>query len=86
MPHEPLTPAASDYGLPADTDNPAADLVLTTSETAHLMRLSTRSLERLGETGGGPARIQLTGRRVGYWRSDVMAWLKARTSPAKRAA
>lgn len=86
MPHEPFTPAAPEYGLPADTDTPAADPVLTTSEAAHLMRVSTRTLERLAETGEGPARIQLTGRRVGYWRSDVLAWLKARTSPAKRAA
>ena len=85
MPHEPLTPATPDYGLPADA-SAASDPVLTISEAAHLMRVSVRTLERLAETGEGPPRIQLTGRRVGYWHSDLMAWLKARTSPAKRAA
>ena len=80
MPHEPLISAAPDRRPSADA---APDAVLTTSEAAHLMRVSTRTLERLAETGEGPPRIQLTGRRVGYWRNDVMAWLKARTSPAK---
>ena len=75
-----------DTKTPAPPDAPDLDLVLTQPETAKLMRLSTRSLERLVETGKAPPRIQLAGRRVGYWRSDVMAWLKARTSPAKRAA
>lgn len=51
-----------------------------------MLRLSTRSLDRLCETGEAPPRIQLTGRRVGYWKRDVLAWLHARTSPAKRAA
>jgi len=64
----------------------AADAVLTTSEAAHLMRVSTRTLERLAETGEGPPRISVTARRVAYWRNDVLAFLKARTSPAKRAA
>ena len=85
MPHEPLPPAAPDYDLPENA-SAASDPVLTISEAAHLMRVSVRTLERLAETGEGPPRIQLTGRRVGYWRSDVLAWLKARTSPAKRAA
>ena len=62
------------------------DVVLTQPEAAQMLRLSTRSLERLVETGEAPPRIQLSGRRIGYWRSDLMTWLKARTSPAKRAA
>ena len=86
MPHDQLTAAGPDHGLPVNAPVPAPDVVLTTSEAAHLMRVSTRTLERLAETGEGPPRVQLTGRRVGYWRSDVMAWLKARTSSAKRAA
>ena len=71
---------------PAPRDTPDLDVVLTHAETALVLRLSTRSLDRLCETGEAPPRIHLTSRRVGYWRSDVLAWLKARTSPAKRAA
>ena len=75
-----------DTNTPAPPDALDLDVVLTQPETAKLIRLSTRSLERLVETGEAPPRIQLAGRRVGYWRSDVLAWLKARTSPAKRTA
>ncbi len=75
-----------DTNTPAPPDAPVLDVVLTHSETARMLRLSTRSLDRLCETGEAPPRIQLTGRRIAYWRSDVMAWLQARTSPAKRAA
>ena len=74
-----------------DPSNPAPDaadldVVLTQPEAARMLRLSTRSLERLVETGEAPPRIQLTGRRVGYWKRDVRAWLQSRTAPAKRAA
>ena len=62
------------------------DLILTHTETAKLMRLSIRSLDRLCEVGLAPPRIKLSNRRYGYWKSDVLAWLHARTSPAKRAA
>lgn len=76
MPLEPSTPTTP--------DNPELDVVLTHPEAARMLRLSTRSLDRLCETGEAPPRIQLTGRRIGYWRSDVLAWLKARTAPAKQ--
>ena len=65
---------------------PDLDVVLTQPEAARMLRLSTRSLERLVEIGEAPPRIRLTSRRVGYWKRDVLAWLHARTSPAKRAA
>lgn len=78
MPLDPATPTAP--------DTPDLDLVLTHPEAARMLRLSTRSLDRLIETGEAPPRIRLTGRRVGYWKRDVLAWLQARTSPAKRAA
>ena len=81
MPIEVSTPAAPDYGQSA-----ILNIVLSQPEAARLMRMSTRTLERLVETGVAPPRIQLTGRRVGYWHSDVIVWLQARTSPAKRAA
>ena len=74
-----------DTNIPAQNATPL-DVVLTQPEAAQMLRLSTRSLERLVETGEAPPRIQLSGRRIGYWRSDLMTWLQARTSPAKRAA
>ena len=86
MSHESLLPAGPNSGLPIGASAPLPDRVLKTSEVAQMLRLSTRTLERLVETGEAPPRIQLSGRRVGYWRSDVIAWLQARTSPAKRAA
>ena len=67
-------------------DDADLDIVLTYSETARVLRLSTRTLDRLCETGEAPPRIQLSGRRIGFWRRDVLAWLLARTSPAKQAA
>lgn len=79
---KPMTP---DTNTPPP-DASVLDVVLTHPETARMLRLSVRSLDRLCEIGEAPPRIQLTGRRVGYWRSDVLAWLKARTSRAKRAA
>jgi predicted DNA-binding transcriptional regulator AlpA len=67
-------------------DTSDLDVVLTQAETARMLRLSDRTLQRLDEIGEAPPRIQLTGRRVGYWKRDVLAWLQARTAPAKRAA
>ena len=61
----------------------ALDLILTEAEAAQLVRLSTRSVQRLAEDGRFAPRVQLTGRRIGYWRSDVEAWLVSRTAPAK---
>ncbi len=66
--------------LPTSTNN----LILTEAETATLTRLSSRTLQRLAEGGHGPGRIQLTNRRVGYWRHDVLAWLDARTGPTSK--
>ena len=67
---------------PADPE----DVVLTYPECARMLRLSVRSLDRLCETGEAPPRIRLTGRRIGFWRRDVLAWLQARTAPTKRSA
>ena len=57
--------------------------ILTKREAAQLARMSERTLDRLSEDGRGPVRIQLSARRVGYWKRDVLAWLAARTAPAK---
>lgn len=71
---------------PAAAETAEFDIVLTQAEAAELARLSARTVQRLDEVGDFVPRIQLTGRRVGYWKRDVLAWLQARTSPVKRAA
>ena len=75
-----------DPNLATAPDARDLDVVLTHPEAARMLCLSTRSLERLVAAGDAPPRIQLTGRRVGYWKRDVLTWLQARTSPAKQAA
>lgn len=62
------------------------DRVLTLNEAARMAGVSVRTLHRLFEIGEGPPRVQLTARRVGVWQTDAIAWLRARTAPAKRAA
>lgn len=64
---------------------PALPDILTEAEAARRARLSTRTLQRLAETGRGPPRIRLGLRRVGYWRTDLDAWLRASTLEPKRA-
>lgn len=60
------------------------DTLLTYRETAELLRLSTRTLDRLRETGEGPAFVHLTGRRLACWKRDALDWARSRTRPAKR--
>jgi predicted DNA-binding transcriptional regulator AlpA len=62
------------------------DVVMTKMETAAFLKLSLRVLERLEEEGRGPARVNLSARRIAYRRADVLAWLETRTKPAKHLA
>jgi predicted DNA-binding transcriptional regulator AlpA len=79
MPPDPILPDIPDKG------SSHLDVVLTYAEARRLMRLSDRTLNRLHSAGHGPPRIQLTSRRVGYWKNGCVAWLQARTVPAKAA-
>jgi excisionase family DNA binding protein len=51
--------------------------LLTQSETAKLLRLSERTLERLRLQGGGPLYIKC-GRSVRYRETDLEEWVAAR--------
>jgi len=51
--------------------------LLTQRETATLLRLSERTLERLRVQGGGPAFVK-AGRAVRYRECDLEAWVSAR--------
>lgn len=63
-----------------------SDRILNKDEAAAQAGISVRTLDRLEEEGEGPPRVRLGKRRIGYWETDLIAWLRARTSPAKQAA
>ena len=50
---------------------------LTESETARLLRLSERTMQRLRKRGDGPPYVRLGSRRVVYSRGHVVAWAEA---------
>jgi predicted DNA-binding transcriptional regulator AlpA len=57
------------------TDEPA---ILTERQVARWLGLGEATVYRLRHEGTGPAFIRLSARRVGYRRSAIEAWLKAR--------
>jgi len=56
---------------------PAVTRYLTNAESATLLRLSPRTLEKLRVEGGGP-RFHKFGRRVVYAIADIEVWANAR--------
>ncbi len=54
------------------------DPILTTDELATATHNSPRTYERWRMVGSGPAFVKI-GKRVGYRKSAVEAWLKERT-------
>jgi predicted DNA-binding transcriptional regulator AlpA len=59
--------------MPADEPT-----ILTERQVARWLGLGEATVYRLRHEGTGPAFIRLSARRVGYRRSAVEAWLKAR--------
>jgi hypothetical protein len=53
---------------------------LTLDETAEWLRCSTRTLQRLLETGNGPPVIRLSERRLIFRVADLRSWLSERTT------
>ena len=68
--------------------SPTAGEHLTLDETARWLRCSTRTLQRLLETGSGPPVIRLSERRLIFRLADLRAWLaqrtRGRTEPPQR--
>jgi len=52
--------------------------VRTRKETADLLRISLRTLQRMEARGELPARIKLSDRRFGYRENDIAAFIEAR--------
>jgi excisionase family DNA binding protein len=50
------------------------DVLMTTAETADLLRVHVETLRRWRVEGRGPTYVRV-GRTCRYWRSAVMAWL-----------
>lgn len=50
--------------------------ILTVNDAADVLRVHIRTLERWRQTGEGPRYVKL-GRRVGYRRAELEAWLDA---------
>ncbi len=57
-------------------EHPEPQLFLTECETANLLRVSVRTLQRWRLTGDGPPFCAFGGRRL-YGRGDVMSWAEA---------
>jgi predicted DNA-binding transcriptional regulator AlpA len=53
---------------------------LTLDETAEWLRCSTRTLQRLLETGSGPPVIRISERRLIFRVADLRTWLARRTT------
>jgi predicted DNA-binding transcriptional regulator AlpA len=53
-------------------------LVISEEDAAKALDLGRRTLQRLRLDGGGPAYIQLAGRRVGYTEEALQAWVRSR--------
>jgi predicted DNA-binding transcriptional regulator AlpA len=56
--------------------------VLSLDQAAHRAGIVRRTLERLLAEGTGPAKVQVSKRRVGILESDLERWLNARRRPA----
>jgi predicted DNA-binding transcriptional regulator AlpA len=56
------------------------DPLLTEKELSVWVGASIPNLQRMRSNGTGPRYVQLSPRRIGYRRSDVEAWLTARTT------
>jgi len=59
--------------------------LLTDSELCDMLDVSSRTTMRWRRDGGGPAFVRVGERRIMYRRSDVTAWLTARTFPHRAA-
>jgi predicted DNA-binding transcriptional regulator AlpA len=61
------------------------DDFLTDAQTAELLHVTGRTTARWRAEGGGPPFVRAGGVRILYRRSDVLAWLAARTYPHRAA-
>jgi len=68
-----MAPAAQEQSAPA------LDRVVSEAEAAAIIGFSKDTLRREFKAGRAPARIRLSGRRIGYRLSAIYAFLEAHT-------
>jgi predicted DNA-binding transcriptional regulator AlpA len=56
--------------------------ILSLDQAAFRAGIVRRTLERLLEIGQGPAKVQISKRRVGILESDLEKWINSRRRPA----
>jgi predicted DNA-binding transcriptional regulator AlpA len=61
-----------------DSFNDRAERYLTEAETARVLRLTPRTLQRFRRSGAGPRFVKM-GARVRYRIADLAAWTNANT-------
>ena len=66
------------------SDAASGRLVLSEDEAAELLNLSPRTLQRMRRDGGGPRFVRM-GRRLGYLKADLLAWLDANAATSSSA-
>ncbi len=66
-------------------DAPDFDPIILEPERLALTRVSRPTWSRLEKAGDTPARIQLSPRRHGYRRSEILRWLDERRVDRERA-
>jgi predicted DNA-binding transcriptional regulator AlpA len=53
-----------------------ADRIISETETATLIGVSSPTLRRMSDRGQGPPRLKISTRRIGYRYRDVQNWLR----------
>jgi predicted DNA-binding transcriptional regulator AlpA len=82
-----MPPSHEQFESVATADNEPVDRIaitesehLTLDETAEWLRCSTRTLQRLLETGRGPPLIRISERRLIFRKADLRRWLAGQTT------
>lgn len=70
--------AGRDEDKPMETSRWRGELLLTTEQTAWVLGLKKRTLERWRIEGCGPKYLRLSARCIRYRQSDLDAWLDGR--------
>lgn len=65
--------------------NDLDDIIILEPERARMTRLSRATWQREETAGRAPRRIQLSPRRIGWRRKDIVQWIETRAARGFRA-
>ena len=60
--------------------------LLTPEQAGQILSMSSHSLAQMRYVGNGPAYVKISAKTIRYRRTDLEAWLQARTRTRTRAA